>query len=400
MGILKWIKGAVSKVIIASTIGIATIFSPVTTQAITQPPVIEMQYEVYDGKVYDGEQIKIVVEDKEDEKKESTMGSIKRWVTHPIESTDKKINEIKKGLTDDFKTYGEETKKELEDTMSGAFATLQAKWVNLCIKTMTDMFNFLMQSIIIIPTDLVTNDSLRDLYFKFLVVSMGLTAIFAVYNCLMSMVDESNYIGLSFMMGKIFKAILFMFGSAIYFPLFITWINQLSSGILSLAMKQVEMNIFFNEMQNGALVSISGALGASILSIVMTAFLFQIFLHTCCRYWEVCKVFCIAPLAFAMSIIPSQAHIYISWKNKFKHILFLQVLYSLHLAIFVTVMSVHFDSKILSIMLFAGGIWDLSKLPTGLEDILRTNSPSSPSKATGFGKQVISSLLIKKMPGK
>jgi hypothetical protein len=160
-------------------------------------------------------------------------------------------------------------------------------------------------------------------------------------------------------------------------------------------MKQVEMNILFDEMRNGYLVSISGVLGATIISIMMVIFLFQVFLHTCCRYWELCKVFCTAPLAYAMSVVPSQDFIYISWKNKFKHIMFIQVLYSLHLAIFVAVMSVHFESKVLSVMLFIGGIWDLTKLPTGLDDIFRSNSAN---KTIGFGKHLLSSLVAKKVP--
>lgn len=394
MGVLKSITKVATKVIVATMIGFSTIFTPVVTQAIVEPPKIECQYEVYRGKVYEGQEIEIIVEDEADTK-ESTFGAIKRWITHPIESTDKKINDIKEEITDDFKTYSDETKELIENKIDGLIDTLQAKWISECIKTMTGMFQFIMNSIIILPTELITNDAIRSLYFKLLVVSVGLMAVFTVYNCLISIVDENNYMGFAHNVTKLFKAILFMLCSVVYLPLFTLWINELSSGILSLAIKQVEMNILVDYFNNPGLISISGTFGMMIMCFMVTVFLFQVFFHTCCRYWEMCKVFCTAPLVLAMSVVPSQDYIYISWKNKLKHIFFIQVLYALHLSVFITLMSVKFDSNMLNVMVFIGGVWDLTKIPNSLDDIFRSNSVN---KTKMLIKEVATALIGKKVP--
>lgn len=398
MGILKSIKKVATKIIVAAMIGLSTVFTPVVAQAIVEPPQIEYQYEVYRGKVYEGQEIEIIVEDDKDTKednKESTFGTIKRWITHPIESADSKIDNIKKGITEDFKTYSEETKQQLEERLDSIINLIQARWLKACISTMGSMFEFIMNTIVVIPTELITNEAIRGLYFKLLVVSVGLMAIFTLYNCLVSMFDDNNYIGFYYMITRLFKSIFCMLATAVYMPLFMMWINELSSGIISLAVKQLEMNMFMDSFYDPGLISISGTFGIMVMCFMITVFLFQVFFHTCCRYWEMCKVFCTAPLALAMSVVPSQDYIYISWKNKLKHIFFIQVLYALHMAVFITIMSVKFDSKIISVMLFIGGIWDLTKIPTSLDDIFRANTVN---KTKRFGREILTAMVGKRVP--
>ena len=422
MSILKKIKNTLkstaTKVVVASMIGISTIFgmAPTAHAKIVEPPRIEMHEEqVYKGKVYDGKPIEIVVVDSEEdipvearenrtqktvseskEKEESTWDTVKGWLKdHPIKEADKKMNEIKQRVNEEMNEYNNKTKQIIEDTIDNKISSYKAEVLKDIIETISTMFEFVVNSLIILPIDLVTNQALRSLYFKLLVVSISLIAVFALYNCLVSMFDDSNYIGFSFMVGRVFKAIFFMMSSTIYIPVLVMFTNRMAEGILSLTMEQVQMNIFIDMIKNGSLISISGTVGAIIMSIMILVFLFQIFLHTCCRYWEICKIFAMAPLAFAMSVIPSEDHIYISWRNKLKHILFVQILYALHISIFVAIMSVPFDSAIISLMIFIGGIWDLTKLPTGLNDLFRSDSAN---KTLGFGKHLVSSLVAKKIP--
>lgn len=407
--IQKVLCGKVAKAVLATMIGVATVFGTIhtSTQAmIIEPPRIEMSY----TREYDGNEIEVVVVDSEDDipeearknhtqivtapSKDSVWDKVKGWVRHPIKSVDDKLSDVKKDIREDFKNYSDETRKAIEDNINARVEKGKSDMFESMVESVSQMFQFVIQGIIILPVDLVTNESLRNLYFKLLVIAVSLTAVFAVYNCLLAIVDEENYIGFSFMIGNIFKSILLMMSSVIYIPLLVLLTNRLAQGILSLVMEQVEMNVFLRMVMGNTLFSIAGFVGSIIVSAMLLLFLLLIFLHTCSRYWEICKIFAMAPLAYALSIVPSESHIYISWKNKLKHILFIQILYALHITVFMTILSVPNFSPTIKLMLFIGGIWDLTKLPTGLDDIFRSNQ----NKTMGVGKQIITSLVAKKIP--
>lgn len=253
-----------------------------------------------------------------------------------------------------------------------------ATWVEYIF---VHLYSFVLDTVLYIPLVLISNDVIQGIYSKFVLIAI----------CLMVLLVMSNGIKI-FVFGQgdsfseVFTSCLKSVFLLLFVPRFMILLVQFTNKLTYLILKlgSGENSIVPDVLKSTGKDFINGLLAVVYMCIV-TYFLVKIAFYICTRYWNIVKLFALAPLAIMSLATHSSSHYFQAWKNGFFKLLQTQIAYALYLLVFTSVISINFEDGtmqgvFIKTMLIIGGAWSMSNLPNSVSDVINTRQSANPLK--------------------